>query len=84
MPYATHPDKTAIYYETYGEGTPILFIHPPRCGHVTFKRQRPLAEEYQIITVDLRGNGGRSDNHAEKITMAVIVEDILAVVEEIG
>lgn len=83
MPYATHPDTTTIYYETYGEGTPILFIHPPAMGHVTFKRQRPLAEDFQIITIDLRGNG-RSDNQAEKITMAVIVEDILSVVEDIG
>lgn len=83
MPYATHPDTTAIYYETYGAGTAILFIHPPAMGHVTFKRQRPLAEQFQVITIDLRGNG-RSGNKSTKITMAVIVEDILAVLDEIG
>lgn len=83
MPYATHSDSTAIYYETYGEGTAILFIHPPGMGHVTFKRQRPLAEDFQIITLDLRGNG-RSGNKAAKITMALIIEDILAVVDDIG
>ncbi|MCT8140064.1 alpha/beta hydrolase [Anaerobacillus sp. CMMVII] len=83
MPFATHQDTTEIYYETYGEGTAILFIHPPAMGHVTFKRQRPLADHFQIITVDLRGNG-RSGNKAEKITMSLIVEDLLAVVDEIG
>ncbi|OIJ21816.1 hydrolase [Anaerobacillus alkalidiazotrophicus] len=83
MPYAAHPDSSSIYYETCGEGTPILFIHPPAMGHVTFKRQRPLAEQFQIITLDLRGNG-RSDNKASKITMSLIVEDIVAVVKEIG
>lgn len=83
MPYATHSDTTAIYYETYGAGTPILFVHPPAMGHVTFKRQRPLAERFQIITLDLRGNG-RSGNKAMKITMSVIVADILAVIDEIG
>lgn len=83
MPFANHPDSTAIYYETYGEGTPILFIHPPAMGHVTFKRQRPLAEDFQVITIDLRGNG-RSENKAEKITMSLIVEDLLAVVNTLG
>lgn len=83
MPYANHPDTTAIYYETYGTGTAILFIHPPAMGHVTFKRQRPLAEQFQVITIDLRGNG-RSGNKATKITMSLIVEDILAVINEIG
>jgi len=59
-----------------------LFI-PPAMGHVTFKRQRPLAEDFQIITLDLRGNG-RSGNKAAKITMTLIIEDILAVVDDIG
>lgn len=83
MPYATHPDTTAIYYETYGAGTAILFIHPPAMGHVTFKRQRPLAEQFQIITMDLRGNG-RSGNKSAEITMSVIAADILAVLDDIG
>lgn len=83
MPFANHPDTTGIYYETYGEGTPIMFIHPPAMGHVTFKRQRPLADHFQMITVDLRGNG-RSENKAEKITMSLIVEDLLAVVDKVG
>ncbi|WNF37250.1 alpha/beta hydrolase [Bacillaceae bacterium IKA-2] len=83
MPYATHSDTTAIYYETTGVGTAILFVHPPAMGHVTFKRQRPLAEHFQVITIDLRGNG-RSGNKTAKITMSVIVEDILAVIDEIG
>ncbi|RXJ02734.1 alpha/beta hydrolase [Anaerobacillus alkaliphilus] len=83
MPFANHPDTTNIYYETYGEGTPILFVHPPAMGHVTFKEQRPLAQHFQMITVDLRGNG-RSDNQAEKITMKLIVEDLKAVVDAVG
>lgn len=83
MPFAKHRDSTEIYYETYGEGTPILFIHPPAMGHVTFKRQRPLADYFKIITVDLRGNG-RSTNQADKITMSLIVEDLLAVIDKVG
>jgi pimeloyl-ACP methyl ester carboxylesterase len=83
MPFAKHRDSTEIYYETYGEGTPILFIHPPAMGHVTFKRQRPLADHFKVITVDLRGNG-RSTNKAAEITMSLIVEDLLAVIDKIG
>jgi pimeloyl-ACP methyl ester carboxylesterase len=83
MPFAKHRDSTEIYYETYGEGTPILFIHPPAMGHVTFKRQRPLADHFKVITIDLRGNG-RSTNEAAEINMSLIVEDILTIIDEIG
>lgn len=83
MPFAFHTDETPIYYETYGEGIPILFIHPPGMGHITFKRQRPLAKHFQIITMDLRGNG-RSGNKSSKITMNLIVEDLLAVIDKIA
>ncbi len=83
MPFAYHQDETPIYYESYGEGTPILFVHPPGMGHLTFKKQRPLEKDFQVITVDLRGNG-RSGNRSNKITMQVIVEDLLAVMDELN
>lgn len=34
MPYATASDDTRIYYETYGEGAPVLFIHEIGRAHV--------------------------------------------------
>lgn len=51
-------------------------------GHVTFKKQRPLGKQFQVITVDLRGNG-RSGNYSTKITMQLIVEDLLAVINDL-
>ncbi|WKB35410.1 alpha/beta hydrolase [Terrilactibacillus sp. S3-3] len=46
-----------IYYETYGNGQPLIFIHPPLMGHVVFRYQRELAAKYQVVLYDLRGNG---------------------------
>ena len=27
MPHATAPDGVKLYYETYGQGTPLLLVH---------------------------------------------------------
>lgn len=50
-------DNTIVYYEKYGEGIPIIFIHPPGLGGVVFEHQLPLANYYQLIIPDLSGHG---------------------------
>ena len=62
MPYLQHGDVN-LYYEVHGEGTPIVFCHPPVMGHVTFRFQRPLAEHYQLIFVDLLDSGRTTRVH---------------------
>lgn len=56
MPYFKHGDLN-LYYEVHGKGTPIVFFHPPVMGHLTFRFQRPLAEHYQLIFIDLLDSG---------------------------
>ncbi|MCT2536891.1 alpha/beta hydrolase [Aquibacillus koreensis] len=46
-----------VYYEKIGEGTPILFIHPPGLGRRVFDYQRVLSSKYQIILPDFSGHG---------------------------
>ncbi|NEU30445.1 alpha/beta hydrolase [bacterium LRH843] len=62
MPYLTEGDVN-IYYEVHGEGTPIIFLHPPVMGHLTFRFQRPLQEHYQLIYLDLIGSGRSTRSH---------------------
>jgi 3-oxoadipate enol-lactonase len=56
-----HVDDVDLYFETSGEGEPVLFIHGlGSCGEdwapqVAFFRQR-----YRVITFDLRGHGRSS------------------------
>lgn len=77
MPYVTTQDDVKIYYESVGSGRPILFIHPSGMGHVTFKYQRTLSDHYQIITVDLRGNGRSGRGEITIKQMATDMIDVL-------
>lgn len=59
--YFSSFDKTRIYYEVKGTGTPVLLIHGFTGKGSDWKR-RPLydsllANGFQVIIADLRGNG---------------------------
>ncbi|KAF0995860.1 AB hydrolase superfamily protein YvaM [Geobacillus sp. TFV-3] len=69
MPYVSINRRVRLYYEEKGEGTPLLFIHPPGMGHAVFCRQEPLARHFRLILYDMRGNG-RSSSADAPITVA--------------
>lgn len=71
-----------MYYEISGDGEPIIFIHPPAMGIVTFKKQKPLAEKYKLITYDIRGNG-LSGSSNEKITIPLLATDLKKLLDEL-
>jgi Predicted hydrolases or acyltransferases (alpha/beta hydrolase superfamily) len=49
---------TSLYYEISGRGTPLLFIHGHGLTHEMFQPQIDYFKaSYQVIAVDLRGNG---------------------------
>ncbi len=62
--YVTSFDHTQIYYEVRGTGQPVVLIHGFIVNSTSWKRT-PLLDEllqngFQVIILDLRGNG-RSD-----------------------
>ncbi|MFC7391896.1 alpha/beta fold hydrolase [Scopulibacillus cellulosilyticus] len=57
MPHFETSSGVKLYYETHGQGQPLIFIHPPLLGHVIFKYQKMLSEKYQVILYDCRGHG---------------------------
>lgn len=75
MPFVTLPNQIKTYYELIGTGTPIVFIHPPNMGLVTFKFQKPLSKDYQLLMYDLRGNG-QSTHNDEHITISTLADDL--------
>ncbi len=82
MSWTQQSQKAAIYFEKEGEGIPLLFVHPPSMGHVTFRRQKNrLSESYQVITMDCRGNG-RSGIDEQPLTMSVLADDVIRVLDE--
>ncbi|MDC3415304.1 alpha/beta fold hydrolase [Aquibacillus salsiterrae] len=49
-----------VFYELLGNGTPILFIHPPGMGRKVFDYQKRLSDRFQIILPDFSGHGDSS------------------------
>ncbi len=47
-----------IYYETHGQGEPVLFVHGLGSSSRDWEYQIPVfAKHYQVITLDIRGHG---------------------------
>lgn len=65
-----------LYYTVQGQGTPILFVHPPLLTHFNFVNQmKELSKYFQIITFDIRGHG-RSSFSKQPLTYPLIAEDM--------
>ncbi|MEW9674122.1 alpha/beta fold hydrolase [Ammoniphilus sp. 3BR4] len=65
-----------LYYTVQGQGTPILFIHPPVLTHFNFKYQiEELSKYFKVIAFDIRGHG-RSSFSKQPLTYPLIAEDI--------
>ncbi|NNU82376.1 alpha/beta hydrolase [Geobacillus sp. BMUD] len=83
MPYVSINRRVRLYYEEKGEGTPLLFIHPPGMGHAVFCRQEPLARHFRLILYDMRGNGQSSSSDAP-ITVPLLADDISVLLRALG
>ncbi len=75
-------EDVQLYYEVTGSGAPIVFLHPPVMGHVTFRFQRPLEQHYQLIFLDLI-NSGRSTKISGKISIVDFAQLVYRLVEHL-
>jgi pimeloyl-ACP methyl ester carboxylesterase len=85
MPYINTTKDICLYYEKYGKGRPIIFIHPPLMGHAVFRYQKILSEHAQVILYDQRGHG-RSSYHPSGSLEQVIsdhVADLRVLIQEL-
>jgi 3-oxoadipate enol-lactonase len=78
VPYASN-GATRIYYETCGEGPPLVMVHANPFDHRLFTYQKAsFAPYYRIVALDIRGYG-RSDKPETPFTLADMADDVLAV-----
>lgn len=76
-------DGQKLYYEEYGEGQPIIFIHSFLADRTMWDAEvLRFQESYRVIVVDLRGHGnaGASAPH----TLYDMVDDVIAVLDHAG
>lgn len=70
-----------VHYQVHGNGTPVLFIHPPLLTSANFRYQQvQLAGEFKVVTFDIRGHGKSAPSDAP-ITYELIVEDMVRLLD---
>ena len=78
---------SALYYWVTGlEGAPlIVLVHGATMDHHTFDAQVPALVEagYRVLTLDLRGHG-QSTPIGEAINIAILADDLKAILDAIG
>jgi pimeloyl-[acyl-carrier protein] methyl ester esterase len=80
LPYFAAPDGAQIAYEDFGTGRPLLLLHGLMAHREFFQFQNPLADEFRLISLDLRGHG-QSRRKDEPVTIEQMVDDVAAFVE---
>lgn len=72
--------QQVIYADDYGEGVPIVFVHPPGMGRTVFSYQRQLSAMYRIILPDLSGHG-ESATRKKDVTVDQYVEELRSLLD---
>jgi pimeloyl-ACP methyl ester carboxylesterase len=72
-----------LYYETYGQGQPLLLLHGNSSSISLFEKQIPdFAKQYHVIAVDTRGQG-RSGEDGKTYTYDLFAEDMNALLDSL-
>ncbi|MBB6462635.1 alpha/beta fold hydrolase [Flammeovirga kamogawensis] len=73
-----------LYYETYGEGEPLLLIHGNSQSIKSYAAQIPvLAKKYKVIAVDTRGHG-QSTEDGTSFSYTLFADDMIALIEHLN
>ncbi|HJP49784.1 MAG TPA: alpha/beta hydrolase [Pseudomonadales bacterium] len=81
MSFATN-GNTRIYYESYGEGTALVFAHGAGGNASSWWQQVPyFADRYQVIAFDHRGFG-RTICPENELERRYFVDDLIAVMDQ--
>jgi pimeloyl-ACP methyl ester carboxylesterase len=85
MSYFTVTDGCKLYYEEYGTGENLIFIHGWSCNSKFFKKQvEHFSKKYHVIVYDLRGHGlsdGEGDVTERNMTLTHFAEDLHELIE---
>ena len=83
MPLAQN-GAVKVYYDNYGQGTPIVFLHPwSTNGGIWYYQTFPFAQTNQVIVIDHRGHG-RSDKPTSGYSIQEHAGDVRAVLDAAG
>lgn len=72
-----------LYYESDGDGVPVVFLHGVLMSSRFFSEQKSLSDEYQVITLDFRGHS-RSEKTETGHTLPQYARDLEAFLDTQG
>ena len=73
------------YYKRTGEGLPLVFAHGAWTDHRMWEPQvKALADEYEVITYDVRGHGRTGESDEKRYTVDLFAADLRSLVEGLG
>lgn len=86
MPYAVASDGVKLYYETVGDGEPIVFVHEFAGNMRSWENQmRYFGRQYQCIAFNARGYPpSEVPESVDAYSQLQAVKDIVAVMDEAG
>lgn len=87
MPHGKFIEANGIklYYETYGEGEPVLMIHGNGQSINAFMNQvDDFSKKYKVIIVDCRERGKSTFDKNVELTFDVQVEDLKQFLDKLG
>lgn len=74
----------SMYYESYGEGEPLLMIHGNGGSTASFKNQiKFFSRKYHVIVADSRGQG-KTNNTADSLTYDLMAKDYDQLLNSLG
>jgi len=78
-------NKVKLYYETYGEGEPLLMLHGNGQSINAFMNQiDEFSKLYKVILVDCRGRGNSTFDYETELTYSLEANDIKLFLDKIG
>lgn len=78
-------NNTSLYYEEIGSGEPIVFSHGLLWNASMFKEITvSLSPEFRCISYDHRGQGRSADHNADEISIELLCDDAIALIEHLG
>ncbi|WP_254763427.1 alpha/beta fold hydrolase [Natrinema marinum] len=74
----------SIYYETTGDGSPLVFVHG---GWMNGEAWRPqvehFADDYRVVTLDVRGHGETGATDPDQYSIELFTDDLEALLADL-
>lgn len=73
------------YYEIYGEGKPLVFVHGGWANYEMWKPQiEYFSDKYTVIVYDVRGHGLTGSSSVKRYSIRLFAEDLKALLDALN